>query len=61
MLKEIMISKKKVPVPIPVRTLQEALHWVGETFLKQDAAITVATLDEKDILSISEEDGQKIK
>jgi len=36
MLKRVFINQKKVPVPVPVHTLDEALRWADRTFAISD-------------------------
>lgn len=40
MLKHIMLNKKKVPVPLPIRTLGEAVAWVESTLVPEGRTLT---------------------
>jgi hypothetical protein len=44
-LKKILINKKNIPVPVPVRTLNQALEWVDQTLIPEGHTITRITLD----------------
>ena len=47
MLKRVFINGKKVPVPVPVRTLGEALRWVEQTLVPSGHTITRICLDQR--------------
>ena len=47
MLKRVYINNKKVPVPVPVRTLGEALDWVEQTLVPAGHQITRVALDDR--------------
>jgi hypothetical protein len=47
MLKRVFINSRKVPVPVPVRTLGEALRWVEATLVPVGHTITRVALDER--------------
>lgn len=47
MLKRVFINNKKVPVPVPVLTLDDALRWVEETLVPAGHTITRVSLDDK--------------
>jgi hypothetical protein len=47
MLKRVFINNKKVPVPVPVRTLGEALEWVDQTLVPPGHTVTRVCLDGK--------------
>lgn len=54
MLKTLYLNGKKIPVPIPLLSLGEALTWVEETLLDKNQAITKVTLDQvclKDVVA----------
>ena len=40
MIKKILINGRSIPVPVPLRDLEEALGWVEETLLRSDQVIT---------------------
>lgn len=46
MLKTVYINQKKVPVPVPIRNLGEALQWVEETLVPSGHTMTRITLDD---------------
>src|SRR5262245_45241428 len=45
MLKKVFINSKKVPVPVPVRNLGDALRWVEQTLVPAGHVITRVALD----------------
>lgn len=45
MLKRVFINGKKVPVPVPVRTLGEALAWIEATLVPTGHSLTRIVLD----------------
>lgn len=47
MLKEIILNKRKVPVPVPVKTVREAISWVEGVLVVKDHSITKIELDGK--------------
>lgn len=47
MLKKIFINSKKVPVPVPVRSLGEALRWVETTLVPVGHTITRVALNDR--------------
>lgn len=47
MLKKVFINNKKIPVPVPVRTLFEALTWVENTLVPAGHTITRIALNDK--------------
>ncbi len=49
MLKKLLINGKKIPVPIPIQNLSEALAWIEKHLLRPDHTITRITLDGRDI------------
>ena len=54
MLKSFMLGEKIIPVPVPLTNLSEAMAWIESTFIKKDFVLTLATLDGKDILGVSD-------
>jgi len=52
MLKKLIVNQKTVPVPVPVRNLAEACHWIDEVLVPIGETVTSATLDGKDILDL---------
>ena len=47
MLKFVIINKKKVPVPIPVKCLKDAVNWIESVLLMKDDSVTKIELDGK--------------
>ena len=47
MLRRVFINSKKVPVPVPIKTLDEALAWVEETLVPPGHSITRISLDDR--------------
>jgi hypothetical protein len=47
MLKKVIINQKKVPVPVPILTLGDAVRWVESTLVPQGHTITRVTLNDK--------------
>lgn len=45
MLKYFFLNQKKIPVPVPIRTLSEAISWVEKHILTQGRVITKIQLD----------------
>ena len=49
MLKFVIINKKKVPIPVPVKSLKDAVNWIESVLLMRDDSITKIELDSKNI------------
>lgn len=49
MLKRVLINRRTVPVPVPIKNLEQALHWVQQTLVLGDQVITKIVLDGKEI------------
>jgi hypothetical protein len=49
MLKFIYIKNRRIPVPIPISNVKEALTWVSETFAVEDKVITRAILNDQEL------------
>lgn len=49
LLKKLVINNRKIPVPIPILNLGEALLWIEKHLLRPDHSITRVTLDSQDI------------
>lgn len=45
MFKSMFLNRKKVPVPVPIRNLAEAVDWIETYLLSEDKAITKIELD----------------
>jgi len=59
MLKSLLINQKKVPVPVPVKTLTQALQWVEDTLVPDGHTITRIELDGR-ILTDGFEDDENL-
>ncbi len=49
LLKKLLINGKKIPVPIPIQNLAEAIAWIEKHLLRPDHMITRVSLDGRDI------------
>jgi len=49
MLKKILINQKLIPVPVPLKTMREALEWVENTLIRPGQSITRVTLNGRSI------------
>lgn len=49
LLKKVLLNGKKIPVPVPIQTLTEAVAWVERHLLRPDHMITRIQLDGKDL------------
>lgn len=49
MLKKLMINGKKIPVPVPIQKLPDAVAWIEKHLLRPDHTITRITLDGREI------------
>jgi hypothetical protein len=49
MLKFIYIRNRRIPVPVPLSNVEDALAWVSDTFAVEDRLITRAILDGEEI------------
>lgn len=45
MLKSILLNRKKVPIPVPIKTLDEVIRWIESHLMSEDMAITKIELD----------------
>ncbi len=54
MLKSLYLNGRKIPVPIPLMNLGEALAWVEDTLLDKNQAITKVTLNQECLRDIHE-------
>jgi hypothetical protein len=62
MLKRVFINNKKVPVPVPIRTLGEALRWVDTTLVPAGHTITRVALNDRvlgDFATIAAHEGER--
>ncbi len=51
MLKKLILNKRIIPIPVPIRTLEEALTWLSQTLIKADEEMTKIVLDGRDLIS----------
>jgi len=52
MLRKLILKHREIPIPVPVHTLGEAIHWLENTFLlKNDAVLTSAILEDKELIN----------
>jgi hypothetical protein len=49
MLKKILLNGKKIPVPVPIKTLPQAMAWVQKHLVRPDHVITRLQLDGREI------------
>jgi hypothetical protein len=49
MLKKILLNGKKIPVPVPIKTLPEAIAWVQKHLVRPDHLITRLQLDGREM------------
>ncbi|MFW7380543.1 MAG: hypothetical protein ACOH5I_17155 [Oligoflexus sp.] len=49
MLKFVILNRKKVPVPVPLKTLQDLISWIEDHLVRKDHTITRIRLDHEDI------------
>ena len=56
MLKTIYLNKKKLPIPIPIRTLKEALDWVDDHIIDSDHSVTRIKVNGQDLEWSGEEE-----
>lgn len=54
MLKRLIINGKKIPVPVPVKTLAEAVQWLESALVPPGHSITRMALDNRAIRDIDE-------
>ena len=52
MLKNFKMRDKKIPIPVPLKNLFDAMEWIEKTFSGRDQVLTFASIDGKDILSL---------
>jgi hypothetical protein len=52
MLRQLVVNQKKVPVPVPLRTLADVCSWVDEILVPVGETVTSALLDDKDVLDL---------
>jgi len=49
MLKKVILNNRTVPVPVPIKSLGEAIAWVEETLLRKDQMITKVLVDKREV------------
>lgn len=52
MLKRVLINKRTVPVPVPVKTLADAFRWIESSMIPQGETLTSAMLDGNSVLEL---------
>ncbi len=52
MLRFLIVNQKRVPVPVPLRTLADLCTWIDDVLVPVGETVTSALLDEKDILDL---------
>ncbi len=48
MLKKLLVNNRSIPVPVPLKNLDEAVTWIDKTLLKDEEVITQVVLDGRD-------------
>lgn len=49
MLKNLQLNGKNIPVPVPIKNIDEAVKWIGSTLLKNDEILTKIVVNKKEI------------
>lgn len=49
MLRFVIINRKKVPVPVPIKNLRDLVGWIDSHLVRKDHSITRLKLDQQDI------------
>lgn len=52
MLKRVLINKRTLPVPVPVKSLADAFQWIESAMIPKGETITSASLDGKSVLEL---------
>lgn len=52
MLKRIIINQRSVPVPVPVKTLADAIQWIEQSMIPEGQSLTSAILDGKSVIEL---------
>ena len=52
MLRYLIVNQKKVPIPVPLRTLADVCAWIDHVLVPVGETVTSAMLDDKDILDL---------
>ncbi len=58
MLKKFLLNGKRIPVPIPVKTLPDAIAWIEKHLLRPDCSITRIELDGQDLDTQVDQNGR---
>lgn len=53
MLKSLILNKRKIPVPIPIQNLEDAVSWVEQALLSKEQAITKIELDGREVEALN--------
>lgn len=51
MLKKLILNKRTIPIPVPIRNLEEALTWLSQTLVKSDEEFTKILLDGRELIT----------
>ena len=49
MLKQLFIGEMRVPIPVPLKTLEQVIRWVGQTLMEKNSILTSIELDGRSI------------
>ena len=49
MLKNLHLNGRVIPIPVPIKNIEHALHWLEENFAKGESLITCFKLNDQDI------------
>lgn len=49
MLKKLLLNRRAIPIPVPLRDLEEVLVWIDQTFRRGDQAVTKIVIDGRDL------------
>lgn len=50
LIKEVYVKGKPIPIPVPLKNVDEVLYWIESTLLKDGQVVTKVLLDDKDLL-----------
>jgi len=49
MLKSLLINKKKIPIPVPLKSLKDVLAWISDHLLGKDHSVTRVRIDHEEV------------
>lgn len=61
MLKSLMINKKKIPIPVPLRSLKDLLCWISDHLLHKEHSVTRVRIDQDEVDLYDEASWAKIR